>query len=242
MASEQTEQVPQFERVTDAERILTLLKSLQSGKVPLTVTIPGFPDKHASRVLMVNADDRYLLLDKFNTDAGHDQLLSAGSLRASGEYRGSRMDFSTTLREVIEDKKGLAYLIDFPVTFNYQQRRAEYRVDASDENIPASLTLDDDVELKGRIADISPSGISFFVSRQNETLFNTVGNTCQCQLQLPGDITLSMTIELRNITVRDDDRVKVGFKILTLDRAQISSLREFVMAMQRSQLQKGLRI
>lgn len=224
-------------RVRHPAEIGRLLQLVQEHRTPLSVDVPGQDEAFVTAVLDVDRQARVLHLDELNRPVGHQAFVKAGSLRATGYLDGVRIGFETTLAEVAR-RDGMAYyVVPFPEVMDYVQRRKAHRV-AVHKAIGATLVISHPSghRLVGQLTDLSVGGLGARL-RLPFQLGLSVGQRFEhCALELPDHPALPCALELRFVSRPSSGPVRVGARLVGLERKDEHQVAQFVAHLERQAL------
>ena len=182
------------EKITDTGRMVRLLERLAKQHTLLTVVIPGHQEHYTSCIVKVSRP--YVLLDELIPNTGHPLLVSERALDVRGKLDGIDIRFITTLKRVESKKNAITCHVNLPGHIEYRQRRLDYRV-----NIPMVRMLRVIIDgqaggvFEGVLHDISHGGAGMLFPAGAVSV--EPGRLHECAIELPGDVWLYCTVELR---------------------------------------------
>lgn len=218
------------EKLTDAARIVAILKRLQQQRALLTVTLPESDRLYTSILVNVDADAGHFLLDELDPRAGHAQLLAAKKARVHARLRGVEVNFASQLKGVDTASDAALYTMSLPGLVNYYQRRAAYRARVGMEYpVPVLLKRQNGASLTGQLEDISAGGVGV---RLDDAACDLAHGEIlpDCRIALGPDHEISADIEVRSLNA---DALHLGARFLDLDKTQARMVERFVAALDR---------
>lgn len=212
-----------------------LLKQLKEQHCPLSIRIPAIGDnRYTSAIVRVDADRERLHLDELNPGTGHARMAVGTEIRVDTRAHGVETRFKTQVERIGEEDGISYYVVPFPETITYHQRRAHHRV-------PVKMTLQSratleagDSSLDVRLSDISVGG---FGGTVNADAGITSGEIYQCRLELRGGKHLEAEVEIRYVARNPVKRNRrFGARFLNLGRRQRAQLERLVMELEREMI------
>ena len=232
-----------LEHITAPEQIVALLKRVKEYNPLVTVTLPGSTQHFSSAILDIHPSESCLVLDELTSSDGHSLLLQADKVYIHAKLKGVELSFATR-PGTLGHQAGIAYYrLPLPEKLIYRQRRSAYRVPLGGSvTVTVTLAKGDQGMLEGQLLDISLGGIGVqfllaFGAHTRLALGLTAGDVIPyCAIAFPDDVRVSSRLEIRNIR-HDLDRqvIRVGGRLLDLDREQRRIIESFVTMMDREQ-------
>lgn len=160
MSQAATEKQP--ETVQDKSYISALLQRLVQARQLITVEAEEEGEERplltTTLLQILPQQDRFVLDEIFPLNQLDTSTVGL-DLRFNVRFEGSQLHFSSCLEEVEQGAVRLLHM-RFPQSIDYFQQRDEHRVKVDTLGIPVRITLTDDEELEGVLADVSGCGIS----------------------------------------------------------------------------------
>ncbi|MBA1146952.1 flagellar brake protein [Ectothiorhodospiraceae bacterium WFHF3C12] len=220
------------QRIRKAAQQGRLLNQLKDQHCPLSVRIPALTrNQYTSAIVSVDTRRSRLYLDELNPAGGHKHMQVGSEVRIETRAHGVETRFKTRVESIGEEDGISYYVVPFPETITYHQRRAFHRV-------PVRMTLQsratlrsESAELTVRLTDISVGGFGGTASGDAPL---TSGETYRCELELHGADPLEADVEIRHVH-RDRVRrnLRFGALFLNLDRRQRGRVERLVMELER---------
>jgi c-di-GMP-binding flagellar brake protein YcgR len=226
------------EHVTDPMQIAALLKKVKDSRTLIQVTLPGHGTEYNSALLDIHPEQGYLLLDELTPTEGHQSVTVQSKLTVSIRLRGVDLRFTGTVQE-IGGQAGIAfYLVDFPQSLYYRQRRSYYRVKLGmGLLIPFNIARVDGKPYEGRLDDISLGGIG--AELKQLTPFHQGDLLPTCAIQLPSGEKIECEIEVRYLSKDEQHkRFHLGARFVKLDRTRKHILQRFVAEAERELIRR----
>jgi c-di-GMP-binding flagellar brake protein YcgR len=224
------------ETITDPARMERLLRKLANRYALLTVTIPGHPEHYSSSI--VDVDREHVLLDELLPSSGHQLLLTERALQVTGKLDGIDIQFTTTLEHADNRDNALTYHARLPERLDYRQRRLDHRA-----HVPLAQTLrvifdsPKGTPIEGSLHDLSRGGAGMLFPGDEPSV--ETGLLHECALELPDDVWLYCTVELRYTKILPTgDRQLIGARFVGLTPAQARLAGQCVSELEREFIRK----
>lgn len=230
------EATPQADKVTEPQRILEILKSLQDARALLTVTVKGSGKLYNSILIDINAVNGCFTVDRLYPENSHRVALKAGRLSIHALLNGIEISFSGRLINAVGDNKDALYELSLPEKLFYRQRRASYRVPVSvARGIQVSFSNPEGHACNGVLSNLSIGGLcaQFDKGIVNFPLSQGL-RLPSCRILLPGAQKIETEFEL--CFVYQDtayNYVRVGGKFLSLQKFEERDIQRYIMQLER---------
>jgi c-di-GMP-binding flagellar brake protein YcgR len=179
--------------------IIAILQILANENVPLMLSAEGNPQRASTRILTVDSESRYVVLDTVPDPALARSLCNTDEIEVHAYQQQVEIQFelkrATTI--LFQDKPALR--ADLPRSLIGTNRRASFRA-KTDDSAPAPLLISvahQPATLPCRIADISTGGCAFETDG-NALRYDPGTLLSDCALDLPGIGTLKISVEVRH--------------------------------------------
>lgn len=226
------------ERIADAARVSSLLKQLHEQRAILAVTLPDSADKFNSAILAIDEPAKRMMLDELTPRIGHERLLTNGKLHVFALLHGIGISFAATVRQVGRECGICYYRIRIPEQLNYLQQRANFRIRVGmTSGITVVLRCDQQQQFRGRVIDISESGLGITVRR---ALPLECGERLPCTLTLADGHEIECELEVRyvNHVSRPHEDTHFGGRFLDLAPRLHKRLARAIINLQRELMRK----
>lgn len=145
--------------LNDRDDIINCLKQLRDQRASLTLRVDGLPESYQCKVLDVSAED--FLIEDITPRSGITSIRDAKKFSLSARAEGMFVYIEETHLLKWDQERGIPYFhIALPDRILSQQRRraARFRLPLRVSASGASITMFNEVEMVGRIIDISAGG------------------------------------------------------------------------------------
>lgn len=139
--------------------ILTLLQRLVRERPLVSVFFPDTSEHYTSTVLSIEPQAGYFLMDQVFPVKGQHLLRQSEHFLLCADLNGAALGFTSSVLARVEEGGLVYYRASFPKSINYLQRREGHRVQVRALDIPVELLDRQGKPCKGRLHDISPSGV-----------------------------------------------------------------------------------
>ena len=222
-----------FERITNKERITTLLGRIKDARGSILVHFEKNNNQFSSAILDINPKTETVVFDEILPNEGHDLLLKLKQFNVTARIDGVSIHFKCALKTANSKDEIASYSVQYPVRILYEQRRDSFRVPVSDRTaVPMTISTETENVYEAYLIDLSSSGIGAYVE-ENEEL-TEYGKSYYCKIHLPkGDF---VTSEFELCFVKPDDKMKqiqIGGRFVNLSSPQRVLLERFIMTLQR---------
>lgn len=204
---------------------------------------PQFDDQSfQTAIIELVPEQGYLVLDELKPNEV--DIMRAGSPRVNlkSKIRGLEVRFESVITQRGKDDGVMYYKALYPDSVEYPQRRREYRV-----TVPmtkgiamrwrAHTEAGDEVEVRGDIRDLSPSGFSATLDVGGVAMLKQLDHPIgRCEIHLDDDSIALATVEVCHIFSGDRDHVpKLGACFIDLDAPTERLIERFVAQLDREQ-------
>ncbi len=229
------EYTQQYETVTSTARISMVLRPLMEKHAIITVTLPGSNRFFNTALLSVDIQDATITIDGLHPQEGHALFLKIGRLTLHTTYEGVDVSFTVNLKRS-DSENGMAfYVIDFPESIRYLQRRNAFRV-------PVSAAKEIMVEIRtagkklftGELSDISAGGMCVRFAKKKELDLSNHTEETQCCIYLPDKRKIRCIFKVCHSNYFEtSNNLHIGGSFERLDKAQRRTIERFVIELQR---------
>jgi len=233
------ENASSFERITNKERITTLLARIKEARGSVLIHFAKNNNQFSSAILEINPDNLTIVFDEFVPKEGHDTLLKLKQFNVTARIEGVSIHFKSELKAVNTDNEISSYTTQYPIRILYEQRRKAFRVPVSkNTEIPVTISTETDRVYEAYLVDLSSEGIGAYIETNDE--FTEYGKKYFCKIHLPNGSFISSELELRYI--KPDERIEklqIGCKFINLTTPQRNLLERFIMTLQREAIKRN---
>lgn len=223
------------QRLTEAEDIFRVIKSLELNRSFITVTLPQIKGVAASLVLGADLDQRSFVIDQLNEPLLHNKLHTGATLVFRAAYGGVQVSGEARVVTVDHNDQGGTISLAFPEKVLHRQRRAAYRALITAAPVPITLANNNREAIEGEITDVSAEGLGVvfpkFVHPPIEPgeFFETV------QFEANGQLwNIALTAKHPNYD-KMNDKYRCGFSFHQLNLAEEKAVNQWVINLQRQQ-------
>jgi c-di-GMP-binding flagellar brake protein YcgR len=225
----------QFENVTSARRISSLLRPLLKKHAIVTATLPNSDQFFNTVLLAVDPDNDLLVIDGLHPEEGHCLLTQAQHLTLRTQLAGVEINFSIKLKSV-DSTNGIAfYNLEFPKNIRYLQKRSAFRASISAaKDIVVKITTPDNKIYTGELHDISAGGMCVRIPRKKALALSEYKEETQCAIILPDKRQIRCIFRIcRSSLDEPSDCLLIGGHFEKLDKIQRRTIERFVVELQR---------
>lgn len=221
-------------QIVEAARIVSLLKRLMKEQVPITVRNDDTEKEWHGTIGEMLFHQGELILNEIENVGSQETCLNEGINNFHGKITGVVISFKSSVVNIEKTSKKTICRITYPTIVTYHQRRSAERVGIwVDQKIPVCIHLDGDAQLKGHVRDISIDGLNACFYRVIPIAPNELLPVCT--IQLPNDKTIESKLEVRGITVNENNsQLHLRGKFLELARESREELTQFVKGLELS--------
>ncbi len=223
------------QRLTEAEDIFRVIKSLELNRSFITVTLPQIKGVAASLVLAVDLDQHRFNIDQLNEPLLHDRLHEGATLVFRAAYGGVQVSGEARVLAIEHSEQGGIISLAFPEKVLHRQRRAAYRANLTATPVAITLANDNRAAIEGEITDVSAEGLGVvfpkFVHPPIEPgeFFDKVRFEANDLLW-----EIALTAKHPNYD-KMNDKYRCGFSFHQLNSAEEKAVNQWVIQLQRQQ-------
>jgi len=231
-----------YDVVDNELKIYNLLKPAAGIQNSLRVSVPNSNEHYRSEFININLDNRHIIIRKIDSRPVHEELLKQKSLLISCQYNGSDINFSTSLIGLTGINNS-EYIIKFPKTVRFLQRRNSHRVHISlATSISACFVTNSGEEFNGQLRDISTNGMRVQFIKMPVTEFQGQNSIQDCKIIFPDDDDIRFEF---NVCHSQQNKTKkgctIGGNFQELEGYQKRAIEKFIATLERKAL-RGFRI
>jgi len=225
----------QYETVTSTARISMVLRPLMERHTIITATLPGSNRFFNTALLSIDIQDATITIDGLHPQEGHALFLKVGRLTLHTTYEGVDVSFTVNLKRADSENNMAFYVIDFPESIRYLQRRNAFRVpvSAAKEIIVEIRTVDEKL-FTGELSDISAGGMCIRFPKKKELGLSHHTKETQCCIYLPDKRKIRCTFKVCHSNYLEvSNSLHIGGSFERLDKIQRRTIERFVIELQR---------
>jgi len=233
-------QEEQDHNITKPDMIAAHLSRLQREHHLVKINIADTTNSFNSMIVDVDAEKKTMLLDVLHPDASHQQMLKHKKFSLNVDYDGVKIGFKGAVKKVVTDDDKPAYLVDFPDTMLYQQRRQAFRAPIAKDMALKIILTDPETNksCEGIIDNVSRDGLCLQFDHTEKYGFDKFKHVSS-QFLTTENIEIVCEIEIRNIMQDSVHRyTKVGVKFINLDKQQKRHIQNFSLKMERQMMKR----
>lgn len=224
----------QHETITSVSRIGMLLRPLMEKHTIITATLPDCNKFFNTAFLSIDADNGLITIDGLHPKEGHALFLKSRKVTLHTTYEGSEVNFTTNLKKSDTADNMDFYIVNFPDSIRYLQRRSAFRV-------PVSAAKEIKIELEtgnklynGELNDISAGGMCIRFTKIKELNLIDKSEPIKCCIHLPGKQKLRCAFRIcHSIYDKSRNCLFIGGSFINLDKIQHRVIDRFVVELQR---------
>ncbi|MCF6257313.1 MAG: flagellar brake protein [Gammaproteobacteria bacterium] len=225
----------QYETITSTARISMVLRPLMEKHAIITAILPGSNCFFNTALLSIDLQDSTITIDGLHPSEGHALFLKIGRLTLRTMYEGVEVSFTVNLKKSDSENNMAFYLIDFPQSIRYLQRRNAFRVPVSAaKEVTVEIKTNDGKSFTGELSDISAGGICVRFAKKRELDLSTHTEETQCCIYLPDKRKIHCIFKVRHSNYFEiNNSLHIGGSFEHLDKIQRRTIERFVIELQR---------
>ena len=226
------------EKITDPVRMAGVFRNLATNRALLSVTPADSNQAFNTALVQMDPQRGLLWIDEIGPPRAHERILEKRRFRVEASLNGVNVRFNVELRSAGRPEDDACYVVPFPLTLDYYQRRAHYRAKVRQaRSVPVLFRMARAQPISGRLRDISIGGLKATFSDPLVTLVGPGTRVQDCEIALPSDAHIESELEIRFISRRSQQGSQiVGARFLNLDRRLEQSIARFVAELDRENL------
>ncbi len=225
----------QHEIVTSAARISMVLRPLMEKHAIITATLPDSNKFFNTALLSVDVQESTITIDGLHPQEGHTLFLKSGKVTLHTVYEGIDVSFTVNLKRS-DSENGMAfYVIGFPESIRYLQRRSAFRVPVSAaKEIKVDVETNEKRIFSGELSDISAGGMCIRFAKKRELDLSHQTEETQCCIHLPDKRKIHCTFKVCHSNfLETSNNLHIGGSFENLDKIQRRTIERFVIELQR---------
>ncbi|HHI94378.1 MAG TPA: hypothetical protein ENK04_12830 [Gammaproteobacteria bacterium] len=225
----------QYETVTSTARISMVLRPLMEKHAIITATLPGSSHFFNTTLLSIDLQDATITIDGLHPPEGHALFLKIGRLTLHTTYEGVEVNFTVNLKRSDSENNMAFYVIDFPESIRYLQRRNAFRVPVSAaKEITVEIKTKDGTLFTGELSDISAGGMCVRFAKKKEIALSNHTAETQCCIYLPDKRKIRCVFKVCHSNyLETNNSLHIGGSFEHLDKTQRRTIERFVIELQR---------
>lgn len=229
------EYTQQFELIESETRILSVLRPLLDKHTILTATLADSSRFFNTAFLKIDADKGEIVIDELHPSEGNRLFTQAGRLTLSCQLEGIDVNLTTELLQSGNENGVPFYVLKFPESIRYLQRRDAYRVPVSAaKSIAVQITDAKNTTYQGELQDISAGGLCIRFPQKKSPPAELSQQETQCTISLPDKRQISCTLIICHSNPHEpSNTIHVGGRFERLDKIQSRAIERFVVELQR---------
>ncbi|MEQ8660744.1 MAG: PilZ domain-containing protein [Gammaproteobacteria bacterium] len=194
-------QAPRAAAIPAHDERRLLLERVQAGHCLLEVRCTGAADAVQSALIELVPEQGYLVLDAFTPPLDPALLARTPTLALRARLDGCEIRFETRLLQRGGTAAAPYFMVAWPDTIDYPQRRREFRaVVPLDRGASVTLEAAGGAQAQGQLRDLSPSGFSVDIAADDcAHLALADGWRGRCRLAIGADGVLDAAIEICHV-------------------------------------------
>lgn len=234
-SSDENEYTQQHETITSAARISMVLRPLMEKHAIITATLPDSNKFFNTALLSIDIQQSTITIDGLHPEEGHALFLKAGKVTLHTMHEGIDVNFGVNLK-TSDTENGMAfYVVNFPESIRYLQRRNSFRVPVSAaKEIKVDIETNDKKLYSGVLSDISSGGMCVRFAKKKELELSHQTEDTQCCIHLPDKRKIQCTFKVCHSNyIEANNSLHIGGSFDNLDKIQHRTIERFVIELQR---------
>jgi len=225
----------QYETVTSSARISMVLRPLMEKHAIITATLPDSNNFYNTALLSVDIHNATITIDGLHPEEGHAQFLKAGRITLHTTYEGVDVSFTVNLKKADSESNMAFYIIEFPKSIRYLQRRNAFRVPVSAAKaITVEVETTEKKMFRGELSDISAGGMCIRFAKTKNLDLSDHKNETQCCIHLPDKRKIRCAFKVCHSNhLEINNNLHIGGSFENLDKMQRRMIERFVIELQR---------
>lgn len=232
---------PAGEKVTDRNKITTILHQLKADHELLSVSVPGCKERANTAILGIREEQGHFYLDELNLRSAHEAFLKSRKARIDCRLRGMELSFVAHMLKA-NTASGIAlYELRIPRSITRLQRRDSFRLRLNPGLIiPVTLAHFEGETVKGEAMDLSAGGVGVFLHTRNIPSRGQILHSLS--LSIPRSSSFRADVEVRFARQEHTHHVlRVGGRFVNLNPKQERLIAQFLAEQQRRLRRHGPR-
>jgi len=225
----------QHETVTSTARISMVLRPLMEKHAIITATLPGSNCFFNTALLSIDPKNATITIDGLHPPKGHTLFLKTERLTLHTTHEGIEVSFTVNLKKSDSENDMAFYVLNFPESIRYLQRRHAFRVPVSAaKEITVEIKTNDGKLFAGGLNDISAGGMCIRFAKKKELELSNYTEETQCCIYLPDKRKIRCIFKVCHSTyVETHNSLHIGGSFENLDKIQRRTIERFVIELQR---------
>ncbi len=212
-----------------------VLRPLMEKHAIITATLSGSNRFFTTALLSIDIKNATITIDGLHPQQGHVLFLKIGKITLHTTYEGVEVSFTVNLKKSDSENNMEFYVIDFPKSIRYLQRRNAFRVlvSAAKEIMVETSTADGKL-YTGELSDISAGGMCIRFAKKKELDLSNHSEETQCCIHLPDKRKIICAFKVCHSNyVEASNSLHIGGSFENLDKTQRRLIERFVIELQR---------
>lgn len=225
----------QYEMVTSVARISMVLRPLMEKHAIITATLPDSNRFFNTALLSIDIQNSTITIDGLHPEEGHTLFLKTRRITLHTTYEGVEVSFTVKLRMADSENNMAFYVIDFPESIRYLQRRNAFRVPVSAAKIiTVEIETADKRVFSGELSDISAGGMCIRFAKKKELDLSNHQEETECCIHLPDKRKIRCAFKVCHSNhIESSNSLHIGGSFEHLDKTQRRTIERFVIELQR---------
>jgi c-di-GMP-binding flagellar brake protein YcgR len=223
-------------RINASTQILSLLNRLRDSMKLLGIAATGDTEFYPSTIIEVNKKTATILFDQIRNPKGHSNIRRSDSLRVNAVLDGVRLQFVARLLNVDGD----LYATALPDYLLYFQKRDNYRIRVTRNQIALSAVTDSGEVIQGVLVDISATGLGLMIKGGEQLeLEDRLSNV---RFTLPGGEEFQCDLLIRYIQNMEREKSQhIGCEFIKLNPTELNTIKHSISNLEREMLKARAR-
>jgi len=232
---------PAGEKVTDRNKITTILHQLKADHELLSVSVPGCKERANTAILGIREEQGHFYLDELNLRSAHEAFLKSRKARIDCRLRGMELSFVAHMLKASTASGIALYELRIPRSITRLQRRDSFRLRLNPGLIvPVTLAHFEGETVKGEAMDLSAGGVGVFLHTRNIPSRGQILHSLS--LSIPRSSSFRADVEVRFARQEHTHHVlRVGGRFVNLNPKQERLIAQFLAEQQRRLRRHGPR-
>jgi c-di-GMP-binding flagellar brake protein YcgR len=233
--SEDGDYTQAHETVTSTARISMVLRPLMEKHAIITATLPDSNKFFNTALLSIDIQEGTITIDGLHPQEGHTLFLKTGKVTLHTMYEGIDVSFTTKLKTSDSENDMDFYVVDFPESIRYLQRRNAFRVPVSAaKEIKVEIETIEKKIFSGVLSDISAGGMCVRFAKKRELDLSHQSEDTQCCIYLPDKRKIRCTFKVCHSNyIESTNSLHIGGRFENIDKIQRRTIERFVIELQR---------
>lgn len=212
-----------------------VLRPLMEKHAIITATLPDSNRFFNTALLSIDIQEDTITIDGLHPQEGHALFLKIGKLTLHTIYEGIDVSFTVNLKRADSENNMAFYVLEFPESIRYLQRRSAFRVPVSAaKEITVEIETNEKNKFSGELSDISAGGMCIRFSKTKELELSHQTEDTQCCINLPDKRKIRCIFKVCHSNyIEANNNLHIGGSFEGLDKIQHRTIERFVIELQR---------